>query len=136
MQAYNGMSGVKVTDLDLQPNSPTAPTAYNVFAATYGRGVFSGTLTNTVLSNETFENNKNVSIYPNPVKDILNINFKDFTGDVSVKVIDINGREVFTQKLSNVNNSNAINLEKLSTGIYILKLQGENLNYSEKVILE
>ena len=83
-----------------------------------------------------FENNKNVSIYPNPVKDILNINFKDFTGDVSVKVIDINGREVFTQKLSNVNNSNAINLEKLSTGIYILKLQGENLNYSEKVILE
>ena len=70
------------------------------------------------------------------VKDVLNINFKDFTGDVSVKVIDINGREVFTQKLSNVNNSNAINLEKLSTGIYILKLQGENLNYSEKVILE
>ena len=49
-QAYNGMSNVKVTDLDLQPNSPTAPTAYNVFAATYGRGVFSGPLTNVLLS--------------------------------------------------------------------------------------
>lgn len=43
-QSFNGMSNVKVTDLDLQPNSPTAPTAYNVFAATYGRGVFSGEL--------------------------------------------------------------------------------------------
>ena len=46
-QSYNGMSGVKVTDLDLQPNlpSPSVPTGYNVFAATYGRGIFSGQLT-------------------------------------------------------------------------------------------
>ncbi len=42
--SFNGMSNVKVTDLDLQPNSPTAPTAYNVFASTYGRGVFSSQL--------------------------------------------------------------------------------------------
>ena len=41
-QSYNGMSNVKVTDLDLQANFPTAPTAYKVYAATYGRGVFSG----------------------------------------------------------------------------------------------
>jgi hypothetical protein len=43
-QAFNGMSNVKVTDLDLQPNSPTSPTAYKVYAATYGRGVFSSDL--------------------------------------------------------------------------------------------
>ena len=35
-QSFSGMSNVKVTDLDLQPNSPTAPTAYTVYAATYG----------------------------------------------------------------------------------------------------
>jgi hypothetical protein len=128
-QSYNGMRNVKVTDLDLRNDN-------TVFAATYGRGIFSGLFTNTVLNNETFENNKNVSIYPNPVKDVLNINVKDFSGDVSVKVIDINGREVFTQKISNVNNSNAINLSSLAAGIYVLKLQGENLNYSEKIILE
>ena len=42
--SFNGMSNVKVTDLDLQANSPTAPTSYNVFASTYGRGVFSSQL--------------------------------------------------------------------------------------------
>jgi hypothetical protein len=42
--SFNGMSNVKVTDLDLQPNSPTAPTGYSVYAATYGRGVFSSQL--------------------------------------------------------------------------------------------
>jgi hypothetical protein len=44
LQSFNGMSNVKVTDLDLQPNSPTAPTGYSVYAATYGRGVFSSQL--------------------------------------------------------------------------------------------
>lgn len=136
MQAYNGMSGVKVTDLDLQPNSPTAPTAYNVFAATYGRGVFSGTLTNTVLSNETFESNKNVTIYPNPVKDVLNISIKDFSSELTIVVMDINGREVYSNKINNLNGVNPINLSSLSSGVYVLKLQGENLNYSEKIILE
>lgn len=128
-QSYNGMRNVKVTDLDLRNDNV-------VFAATYGRGVFSGLFTNTVLNNETFENNNNVSIYPNPVKDILNIKVKDFSSEVLVKVIDINGREVYAQKVNNMNNSNSINLSNLSTGIYVLKLQGENLNYSEKIILE
>jgi hypothetical protein len=128
-QSYNGMRNVKVTDLDLRNDNV-------VFAATYGRGVFSGTFTNTVLNNDTFTNNKNVSIYPNPVKDNLNINIKDFSGEISVKIIDINGREVLNQTISNFNGSNAIELSRFTSGIYILKLTGEDLNYSEKIIIE
>jgi hypothetical protein len=128
-QSYNGMRNVKVTDLDLRNDNV-------VFAATYGRGVFSGTFTNTVLNNDTFTNNKNVSIYPNPVKDNLNINIKDFSGEVSVKIIDINGREVLNKDINNFNTSNALDLSAFSSGIYVLKLSGEGLNYSEKIILE
>ena len=128
-QSYNGMRNVKVTDLDLRNDNV-------VFAATYGRGVFSGTFTNTVLNNDTFTNNKNVSIYPNPVKDNLNINIKDFSGEVSVKIIDINGREVFNKNINNFNTSNTLDLSSFSSGIYVLKLSGEGLNYTEKIIIE
>jgi hypothetical protein len=128
-QSYNGMRNVKVTDLDLRNDNV-------VFAATYGRGVFSGTFTNTVLNNDTFTNNKNVSIYPNPVKDNLNINIKDFSGEVSVKIIDINGREVFNKNINNFITSNMLDLSSFSSGIYVLKLSGEGLNYSEKIIIE
>jgi hypothetical protein len=128
-QSYNGMRNVKVTDLDLRNDNV-------VFAATYGRGVFSGTFTNTVLNNDMFTNNKNVSIYPNPVKDNLNINIKDFSGEVSIKIIDINGREVFNKNINNFNTSNVLDLTAFSSGIYVLKLSGEGLNYSEKIILE
>lgn len=44
-QSYNGMSNVKVPDMDLRNDN-------KVFVATYGRGIFSGSFTNTVLSNE------------------------------------------------------------------------------------
>jgi hypothetical protein len=128
-QSYNGMRNVKVTDLDLRNDNV-------VFAATYGRGVFSGTFTNAVLNNDIFTKNKNVSVYPNPVKDNLNINIKDFSGDISVKIIDINGREVFNKDINNFNISNAVDLSSFSSGMYVLKLQGEDLNYSEKIILE
>ncbi len=128
-QSYNGMRNVKVTDLDLRNDNA-------VFAATYGRGIFSGLFTNAVLSNETIANNNNVSIYPNPVKDVLNVNIKDFSNEVSIRIVDINGREVYAQKINNINSSNAINLSSLSSGIYVLKLKGENLDYSEKIILE
>lgn len=128
-QSYNGMRNVKVTDLDLRNDNA-------VFAATYGRGVFSGLFTNAVLSNETFKNNDKVSIYPNPVKDVLNINVKDFSGEVTVEIIDINGRAVYSQKINNVNGLNQINLATFSSGVYVVKLQGESLNYSEKIILQ
>ncbi|VXB02215.1 conserved hypothetical protein [Flavobacterium sp. 9AF] len=39
-QSYNGMSNVKVTDMDIQKDL-TNPSKFSVYAATYGRGVFS-----------------------------------------------------------------------------------------------
>ena len=130
VQSYNGMRNVKVVDMDLRNDN-------RVFAATYGRGIFSGLFTSAAaLSNEEIKAKFGLSIYPNPVKDVLNINANDFSGNVAVEIIDINGREVYSQKINNLNGLNTINLSSFSSGVYVLKLQGENLNYSEKIIVE
>ena len=126
-QSYNGMRNVKVTDLDLRNDNV-------VFAATYGRGIFSAPFTNAVLKNESFINDNQISIFPNPVKDKLNIDIKNFEGAVSVRVLDINGKVVLAEKIEVVQNNYQLNLNFLPTGIYVLKLQGENLNYSNKII--
>lgn len=130
VQSYNGMRNVKVVDMDLRNDN-------RVFAATYGRGIFSGLFTSAAaLSNEEIKAKFGLSIYPNPVKDVLNIHATEFSGEVSIEIIDINGRAVYTQKINNLNGLNPINLSVLSSGVYVLKLQGESLNYSEKIILE
>jgi hypothetical protein len=91
---------------------------------------------NCVLGNDYFQNSDSFKIYPNPTNGLINININNYVGELQIKVFDLNGRQVYNHNVTNFNNTNAINLETLSTGIYVLKLQGENLNYSEKIILE
>jgi len=58
------------------------------------------------------------TIYPNPVKDQLNINF---TGSVNItitEIYDMTGRQVLYGKI----NKNTINVSALPAGIYILKI--------------
>lgn len=126
-QSYNGMSNVKVTDLDLRNDN-------KVFASTYGRGIFSGSFTaQPLLDNSTILLKNDLIIYPNPVTDILNIDSEKFSGKLEVKLIDLNGKVVQTSLISDFNGHYALSLTSLAKGIYILKLNGENMSYSQKI---
>lgn len=126
-QSYNGMRNVKVTDLDLRNDN-------KVFASTYGRGVFSGMFTNATLSTEDSFTQK-VSIAPNPTNGILNITIPNYTSELNFKVYDLNGREVFKQNVTNFNIESSIDLSRFARGFYVLKIQGDNLDYSKKILL-
>ncbi|CAN1555757.1 Secretion system C-terminal sorting domain [Flavobacteriaceae bacterium] len=126
-QSFNGMSNVKVTDLDLRSDNA-------VYAATYGRGVFSGVFTATTLANEDFSNSKGVSIYPNPSNGQFNININQYSGKVNIQVADLNGREVYNVVNELFNSEKAVDLKMLESGIYVLRISGEDLNYSQKII--
>lgn len=126
-QSFNGMSNVKVTDLDLRNDNA-------VYAATYGRGVFSGVFDTRTLAVDDFSNKKGVSIYPNPSNGQFNININQYSGKVNIQVADLNGREVYTAKNELFNSEKAVDLKMLESGIYVLRISGEDLNYSQKII--
>ncbi len=127
-QSYNGMSNVKVVDLDLRNDN-------TVFAATYGRGIFSGQFTATSLSIDDNVLNKGIKVYPNPSNGIVNIAIDNYNGDITVEVYDINGRKVFSNA-GDYMKVNTINLQGFQRGVYILNVNGESLSYSEKIILQ
>lgn len=79
------------------------------------------------------ENNlKNITAYPNPVKDVLNLD-ADATIQ-KVEVYSITGQLVHTQT---VNSQNAtINLQQLSAGAYLVNVTGENGSKRIKIIKE
>ena len=126
-QSFNGMSNVKVTDLDLRNDNA-------VYASTYGRGVFSGVFDTRTLADDDFTNKKGVSIYPNPSNGKFSININQYSGKVNIQVADLNGREVYTSKNELFNSEKALDLQMLESGIYVLRISGENLNYSQKII--
>ena len=75
------------------------------------------------------------SVYPNPSNGLVSVSSQYINGETTVQLIDINGRQVFK---GNYNFENKINLnfENISSGIYILKLNNNNIFYNYKLILK
>jgi len=133
--SFNGMMNVKVTDLDIQPNSPTAPTAYNVFAATYGRGVFSGALTATLANNQNEIANNSIKVFPTVSNGNVTIASDKAYGKTNVELFDITGKKVFANIISINSDAQQVNFGTLSAGNYILKLKGEGFEGTQKLII-
>jgi hypothetical protein len=137
VSSFNGMSNVKVTDLDLQANSPTAPTAYNVYASTYGRGVFSGPLTAVSLSNDEFEMvGKSFNVYPTISNGSVTLTSNKYFGQTQLELFDLTGKKVYTDKINVGTVEQKINFGNLGSGNYILKLTGEGFIGTKKLIIE
>ena len=76
------------------------------------------------LSQDEMSNESNFKIYPNPVDDVLNIKS---TNDINSTIYDITGKKVLES------NSKNINLEKLTKGIYIIKIKDLVYNITESI---
>ncbi|WP_411376925.1 T9SS type A sorting domain-containing protein [Flavobacterium psychrophilum] len=76
-----------------------------------------------------------IKIYPNPSNGLVNIKINQFTGKVNLQVIDLNGRVVYSLKNTDFNIEKTINLNNLQSGMYIIKIDGDELNYTKKIIL-
>ena len=74
-------------------------------------------------------------VFPNPFKGDITVRINNFNGTVAIKVIDINGREVYSVINEVFNNQKTLDFSHLSSGIYILEIEGEDLRYTEKIII-
>lgn len=82
------------------------------------------------LATDTF-NSKALTIYPNPSNGILYI-ASDKMEAVSVDIYDLNGRIVFFDK--NFNTEKTIDIQHLQSGMYLVKMIGNKISYTQKFI--
>jgi hypothetical protein len=94
-------------------------------------------INSTTLNSIDF-NSTEITFWPNPVKDNLNISSKDisFTKDVQVSIYDMVGREVLKFEDLNAPNNLNLNLSPLSKGIYILNLNDGGQSIQKRIIKE
>ena len=81
------------------------------------------------LSNNEFDLNNQLSLYPNPVKNQLTVDLLNNQNEEigTYQIIDINGRIILRGSLSN--GLNQVNVEDLSKGIYILNAGSLNKKF-------
>lgn len=90
---------------------------------------------NCTLTANLFQNDDMIKIFPNPSNGLLNIAIAKYNGKLNIELFDINGRKVYNQNMNDFSSEKIINLQSLQSGIYLLKLEGENLSYTRKIIL-
>ncbi len=88
----------------------------------------------TSLATTTFNQQVAVRVYPNPSNGLINVRVNQFVGKINIQIIDLNGRAVYNQIDDKFNTEKSININALQNGVYIMKVTGSNLNYTEKII--
>jgi hypothetical protein len=91
--------------------------------------------------NNSVVNGNSLAVYPNPVSDVINVNFSlTASDDATITLTDLMGRIVNTltyNKLNSGLNKASIPTSTLPPGIYLLRLQSSSgYNTTQKVVVE
>jgi hypothetical protein len=85
---------------------------------------------NTNLGVEDFANEL-VKFYPNPSNGLITISLPEIA---KITISDLSGKVVYTSTLND--GESTINLNNLSSGIYLINFVGDSLNKTDKIILK
>ena len=97
-------------------NKPT-PTQININCSTLSTDEFYGELP---------------FIYPNPVKDILNLNFKNNSEITSISIVNLEGKRLIEVKKE----QQSVDISNLLRGIYICRIHSVKDVFNLKIIKE
>ncbi|MCP4520380.1 MAG: T9SS type A sorting domain-containing protein [Cytophagales bacterium] len=82
----------------------------------------------------------NVNVYPNPANDQLNIDFDNIHNEevLTFELVNTNGNVVLEEEIIvfDKNFSHSTNVNGISSGLYIIKIQGNTFSHQAKVIIE
>lgn len=103
------------------------------YGATYDIGAHESTIVTSIIPVEGL---CSVKTYPNPVIDILNINWDENLENTTIFLFDITGKQIYIQKVDRNVNQFSINFKelKLKQGIYFLKLISDQEESTIKIV--
>lgn len=86
------------------------------------------------IDEETLKNT--ITVYPNPTSNIINIMFPEnlISKDSNITIYDINGSLINNHNSTIVNNGITISTDRLSTGVYLIKVVSDKKTWSQLFI--
>ena len=105
----------------------------NIYAGTYGRGVWVSTRGNPSLSTQDFLSQSDIALYPNPANTEVTLNLRKSI-DADIRVFDMLGKLVIYQPDISITNKHTINIAELNSGIYFIRINSEIGTITKKLI--
>jgi hypothetical protein len=89
---------------------------------------------NCTLAVDYFNNPDLFRVYPNPTNGVINVRINQFVGKLSIQIVDLNGRVVYTQKDADFNIEKSIDMNRFQAGMYIVNVNNEQFSFSQKIV--
>lgn len=89
---------------------------------------------NCTLKVDYFQNDV-VSVFPNPTSDDVTIKINNYNGSLEIQLFDLNGRMILEKTIESFSTEEQVSIKGLSSGVYLLKLNGENISSTKKLIV-
>lgn len=77
-----------------------------------------------------------ISLYPNPVSDLLYLETKETIRNIEVKLFTVDGKEIYKLRLDDKLERKEINLKILEKGNYIIRIKGDGFEESTRIVVE
>jgi len=87
---------------------------------------------------QTINNYQSLALYPNPVKNTLNISHKNAANIVlNIAITDINGAVVYQENQIGINTNSqvSIDISAFSNGVYFVSLFNNEINQQQKIVV-
>ncbi|NND87956.1 MAG: T9SS type A sorting domain-containing protein, partial [Flavobacteriaceae bacterium] len=127
-QPYSsGLPNVIINELDI--HQPTQ----QLYAASYGRGLWVSDLGSPSLGSNTFVSQNSVKLYPNPSDDHIQIDLKHALA-ASVRIFDTQGKLIIYIPKGTPSKTYSIKISKLIPGIYFVRLETTEGTVTKKLI--
>ena len=110
---------------------------YNVAKALIGATMHFAVAATSTLGNNDFENDSQVSFFPSPATDSLNISLGSLTETkYDFSLVDLQGKVILNKHIDNASLIESISLQGLPKGIYLAVLQTETKKITKKILIE
>ncbi len=90
------------------------------------------------LSTDSFDQNDQIRIYPNPLSSGSNLYIKSngVSSIDTISIFDMNGTRIQTIETSGIYNNFSVQLNNYASGIYLIKLESESSNIIRKLVID
>ena len=110
---------------------------YNVAKGAIGATLHFAKATTTTLQTAVFASDFQVSLFPNPAKDSLNINKGNLSAaNYILKLVDLNGKIVLEKSFPNAKLVEQITISDLPKGLYMAVIQTADAEITKKIIIK
>ena len=111
----------------------------NVCDSGIARGTIIESQETTVSTNDPFDNNMEITVYPNPADEMINLQvLNDKSVNATVRLLSVDGKEVLNQSFRTSNGSEFMNLNvsNIPAGMYFVKVSTSDSIVVEKVTIK